>query len=203
VNAHDELLQEVYSCKCCPTDFGFTRPGPDSPYFKFPPTIGATGQAHLLFVGINPRLSGNDELFERANGNISYFAALAKNQDQGQSYIANNGPERHYYHHVAIVEALYGKGEKFENHAAVTELFFCGTKRTKNLPWNGSPCADRYFERVFLKVRPRIVICVWKKAFDYLRSRFYEGPNEGFLISLGGHTAVVVYLAHPNTRRYL
>lgn len=52
------LLEEVYVCDRCPTGaYGFARPSEGRPYYKFPPTIGARGQATILFLGINPRRS--------------------------------------------------------------------------------------------------------------------------------------------------
>src|SRR5215213_8653406 len=129
-----ELLRDVYQCVQCPEHYGFTRPEPDKPYFKFPPTIGAEDQADLLFVGINPRKTYNSELFQRLMSDEDAFLSLARNRDGQQAYIIRGGKERHYYHHMAIVEALYGKDAKFEDHAAVTELFLCATADSKTLP---------------------------------------------------------------------
>jgi hypothetical protein len=51
-----QLLHDSYSCSRCPEMFGFSI-SPNGGYFKFPPIIGATGKADILFVGINPRRS--------------------------------------------------------------------------------------------------------------------------------------------------
>jgi hypothetical protein len=178
MNFHKQLLREVYYCTQCSPNFGFNRPTEGGPYFKFPPTIGALGKADLLFVGINPRISGNSDshnnqdLHNRIIADKKSFAALAVNNDSGKAYIATNGKEKHYHHHAKIVAALYGRGEKFEDHAAVTELFFCASANSSKLPKDNYPCADLYFDRVFLKVRPRLVICVWKTSLTYFQNRF-------------------------------
>lgn len=193
-----ELLRDVYQCDQCSEAYGFTRPAPDKPYFKFPPTIGAEGQADLLFVGINPRKSGNAKLHQRLMADKGEFLALARNRDEQQAYIVRGGGEKHYHHHMAIVEALYGTDAKFEDHAAVTELFLCATKDSENLPRYANPCAERYFDRVFLKVRPKMVICVWKRAFDYFRRRCRAQINQNCILTIQDHSAVVVFLRHPN-----
>lgn len=199
MNSYPQFLSEVYSCKCCPAEYGFTSPTPDDPYFKFPPTIGALGRAELLFVGINPRISmDNHQLHERLMAQKAAFAALAENQDGDQPYISRGCEEQHYHHHVAIVESLFGKNARFEDHAAVTELFYCATTNAMHLPQGATPCADLYFDRVFLRVRPRLVICVWKTALNYFRRRAGVVAGENLLVTIGGHSAVVVFLPHPN-----
>jgi hypothetical protein len=95
---------------------------------------------------------------------------LAENNYSGKAYIATNAEEKHYHHHAEIVAALYGRGEKFEDHAVVTELFFCASANSSKLPKNNYPCADLYFDRVFRKVQPRLVICVWKTTLTYTTS---------------------------------
>ena len=200
-NPQKELLRDVYQCTQCSERYGFTRPEPNKPYFKFPPTIGAEGQADLLFVGINPRKTYNTELFKRLMSDEDAFLSLARNRDGQQAYIIRGGKERHYHHHMAIVEALYGKDAKFEDHAAVTELFLCATTDSKTLPRDVNPCAERYFDRVFLKVRPKVVICVWKTPFDYFRNRCGARPNQDFRLTIQGHTAAVILSPHPNSNR--
>ncbi len=145
MSAHKQLLMEAFSCSRCSPSYGFTRPGDAQPYFKFPPTIGATGKADLLFVGMNPRLShGNKPLFAEIMADEKAFEDLAENQVGGESYISNYGKESHYHHHASIVEALFGLGAKFEEHAAVTELFLCATPDAGHLPKGDHPCADLF-----------------------------------------------------------
>src|SRR5438552_1806554 len=126
------LLDRVFLCTTCPERYGFSR-SESGPYFKFPPTIGATGIADLLFVGINPRFSGNEPLFERLMRHRETFQDLSQNRDGERAYIAVDGVERHYETHMKILEGVYGKGAKFEEHAVVTELFFCATKEAPPL----------------------------------------------------------------------
>ena len=197
-----ELLRDVYKCDQCSENFGFSRPCPDKPFFKFPPTIGAEGQADLLFVGINPRKTkDNAALHQLIMSDKNAFLALARNREGKKAYIARGCEERHYHHHIGIVEALYGKNAKFEDHAAVTELFLCATEDSKNLPSGVNPCAKLYFDRVFLKVRPKMVICVWKSAFNYFLRRCRAHADQNFLITIQGYSAAVVFLPHPNSAR--
>ena len=201
MNCHEQFLSEVYTCKRCPSEYDFTSATDMEPYFKFPPTIGALGHADLLFVGINPRISRNNlRLHKEIMADKTAFADLAENRDGHEPYIVKGGREKHYHHHVEIVESLYGDGAKFEDHAAVTELFFCATENAANLPINIYPCADLYFDRVFRKVKPRIVVCVWKTVFEYFRRRFHMNTNESFLITIEEHSSMVVFLPHPNSQ---
>jgi len=206
MSLHKQLLRDVFYCTQCKPSYGFKPLSSNGPYSKFPPTIGALDKADLLFVGINPRISDNSksynkDLFQRIMTSKNAFADLAVNLDGSERYIAKDGKEKHYHHHVDITEAMFGMGAKFEEHAAVTELFFCATKNAQNLPKYSYPCADLFFDRVFLKVRPRLVVCVWKSAFEYFRRRFGIKGTESFLITIGGHKSMVVYLPHPNTNR--
>ena len=124
---HQDLLHEVFECDMCPAGLGFTRLEGGGPYCKFPPTIGALGRAPLLFVGINPRLSGdNGALYERIMGDEREFARLADNRDGRHPYISPKCKEKHYWRHMEIVQAMFGVRARFEDYAAVTELFFCG-----------------------------------------------------------------------------
>jgi hypothetical protein len=52
-----KLVDKVFACRICPKSYGFSSRTSDGPYFKFPPIIGKTHDAELLFVGINPRIS--------------------------------------------------------------------------------------------------------------------------------------------------
>jgi hypothetical protein len=202
MSIHKQLLRDVFYCTRCNPAYGFSRPDYDKPYFKFPPTIGALNKADLLFVGINPRISKNNKyLHEKIITNKRAFADLAENRGGDKIYISKHSEEKHYHHHVEIVEALFGQGAKFEDHAAVTELYFCATPNATALPTNHYPCADLFFDRVFLKVQPRFVICVWKKVFDYFRRRFHITTYESFIITIKGHSSIVIFLPHPNSSR--
>ncbi len=195
----EKLLQDVRDCDCC-TGFGFKRPATGGPYLKFPPTIGAAGRAAILFVGINPRISDasepgvldNEAMYHRIMADPQEFAALARNRDGKERYIAPGCPEKHYHRHVAIVQKLFGSEAHFEDCAAVTELFFCATRDSEGLPIAESPCAARYFERVFLKVRPLVVCCVWKSVLRYFQRLARAGNQSTFVLTLGGHSALVI-----------
>jgi hypothetical protein len=181
MNLHKQLLRDVFYCDRCNPAYGFSRPTDDKPYFKFPPTIGASGKADLLFIGINPRISNNNVyLHNKIMADKRSFAALAENRDGNEIYVSKRGKEKHYRHHVEIMEAFYGEGARFEDHAAVTELFFCATPNSSRLPRDNNPCADLFFDRVFLKVQPRLVICVWKSVFNYFQRRMRINKRENF-----------------------
>ncbi|HEY1662992.1 MAG TPA: hypothetical protein VGI03_11285 [Verrucomicrobiae bacterium] len=198
-----QLFRDVFDCDKCNHNYGFNRPTPEKPYFKFPPTIGATGKADLLFVGINPRISENNRnLHHRIIGDKRAFADLAENRDGDKAYIATGCKEKHYHHHMNIVKMFYGEGSRFEDHAVVTELFLCATGNTQKLPRGHYPCANRFFDRVFLKVQPRFVICIWKRVFDYFQKQAHIVTDENFPITIGGHTSAVIYLPHPNSYRH-
>ena len=198
-DARQTLLRTVYTCQSCPEGFGFTRPVPGQPYYKFPPTIGATGQAELLFVGINPRRAGNEALHDALMANIGAFEGLARNWDGRQRYIAAGGPEAHYQSHVEVVEGVYGRGARFEDHAAVTELFFCASADSAGLPPVRSECADRYFKTVLRLVAPRVVICVGARVFKYFRDR-YGGGGGAMSVRFDQVEAALVRMPHPNAR---
>jgi hypothetical protein len=188
-------LHEVFECRACPNAFGFTEREDNGPYLKFPPTIGSLGRVPLLFVGINPRRSKNNvDLFDRIMGDEREFARLADNRDGQRPYIAPGCKERHYERHMEIVQAMFGRQARFEDFAAVTELYFCGTRNARGLDIKGSPCADRFFERVFLKVKPRIVFCVWPPVLSYFQRIAEAGDKQSFLMTLGRHTALVLQM---------
>lgn len=193
------LLRAVYGCQSCPEGFGFSRPAAGRPYFKFPPTIGAVGQADLLFVGINPRRAGNLTLHDALMADVGAFEALARNRDGQRAYIASDGPEPHYWGHVQVVEGVFGPGARFEDHAAVTEVFFCASASSVSLPPVRSQCADRYFETVLRLVLPRIVVCVGSRVFRYFRDR-YGRAGGAIRLQLSQGTADVVRMPHPNGR---
>jgi uracil-DNA glycosylase len=196
----EELLREVYACQSCNEAYGFERPGPGLPYFKFPPTIGAAGRNDLLFVGINPRRSGsNRELHSSLMANFGAFEALALNWNGPEPYITKYGAERHYGAHVEFVEGVFGSGAKFEEHAAVTELYFCATTNSEGLPKVGSQCADRYLERILMLVSPKVVICVGKQVWTYFGDR-YRVIDARIQARFGAGMAEVVTMPHPNDR---
>jgi hypothetical protein len=193
------LLGDVFECSACEgRGFGFSRPAEDRPSYKFPPTIGATGIAPLLFVGINPRISpGNRWLHELIMGSRVAFENLSRNQVNGQSYIAKTGGESHYNYHLRLVECVFGEGARFEDHAAVTELFLCAKETSTGLPSDHSPCADRFLERTMLQVRPRVVIAVGKPVEDYFRNLELSCASH-FDVNLAGIAVTVVVVPHPN-----
>jgi len=93
---------------------------------------------------------------------------------------------------MKIVRAMFGSKARFEDYAAVTELFFCGKADAKRLNISQSRCAGKYFERVYLKVRPRIVFCVWPPVLSYFQIIAGAGKRSSFLLTLSGHTVLVV-----------
>lgn len=188
------LLSRVFECQACPQKFGFEA-GEGGRYLKFPPTIGASGKADLLFVGINPRLSGNRPWLERLMRDRREFGALAENRSDGQAYIGAGGWERHYDVHARIVQDLYGADAVFEDHAAVSELFFCATVDTANgFPMSGSDCADEYFGDVLEQVQPKAIICLGQRVLRYMQSRF-GGTYQHFFRTAGG--TLVAFVPHP------
>ena len=201
MDLHKALLRDVYTCSRCQS-FGFTAPAVNAPFFKFPATIGATGHAPLLFVGINPRIdepnarSGNRGLHEKLIGSKKAFADLACNRDGDESYIAPGCRERHYRWHMAVMQFLFGQDARFEDHAAVTELVLCASRNSEKLAVADSPCANRFFDTVFLKVRPLVVFCVWKSVLPYFQRRAGAWNQNSFLLTVADHTALVVYLPH-------
>lgn len=186
----------MYQCDVCPSSLGFTRPHQGASYYKFPPLIGAVGQADLLFVGINPRLRRNEALHGELMGSFEAFERLARNQVRSEPYIAVNGLERHYQAHMEIVEGVFGRGEKFEDHAAVTELFYCATPDSTGLPPVESRCADRHFGEVLRLVRPKVVLCVGARVFRYFASKRRNAAG----VTFDGLRADLVRIPHPNAR---
>jgi hypothetical protein len=137
------------------------------------------------------------DLHEKLMADIGTFETLAQNWDGRTAYIAARGPEPHYQVHIEIVETVFGCGPKFENHAAVTELFFCASVDSAHLGNVGSRCADRYFEGVLKLVAPKVVVCVGARVFRYFRNR-YGGEGEKFPLQFGQLMEEVVRIPHPN-----
>ena len=220
----DILLDGVYGCAACGDGYGFERAASGG-FFKFPPTIGAMDRAELLFVGVNPRRSStNIDLATAAMTSRAAFRALAGNREPdargraGARYLRRQGSERspyrwegHYAVHVEIIEAVWGLGAHFEDHAAVTELYLCSTLNTasgeRQLHWD-SPCARRYFGRIVAQVRPRVIVAVGAPPRDYLRSKSNNEHTNPFRARIhldgatGGsvHEAWVFVIHHPNGR---
>lgn len=193
------LRKEVFACdRCAGLAFGFTR-STAGPLHKFPPLIGAQGPAPLLFIGLNPRHSpGNAWLHDRVMSDEAEFEALANNRVAGRPYIAVDGSERHYRLHARIAAAAF-PGRPFAEVATVTELFHCATEDAGSLPRSGSPCADRYLDRVIAITQPQVIVAVGKAVESHLRPRF--GARDGpFRVVIGGVHALVVPVPHPNAR---
>jgi len=187
------LLADVDSCRGC-----ITRQEPFAKAFalrpsgvpkKFPATIGAAGEAKLLFVALCPRL-GMNYVLDWANDKAEQFVALSGNQDQHgrayvESYAANDGKdaEEFYRPYVEIAKAVY-PANSFKDVAAVTDLYLCAyppNNRNEHdpdyvsLPIN-SPCARDFMGRTVAQVKPAAIItrgCVPKEYFGrrYLRRR--------------------------------
>src|ERR1700694_5388211 len=104
----ERYRREVYSCMLC-DGLGFTSPAPRKPFFKFPPTIGAIGEAPILFVGINPRRSStNLVLHDALMSDVKAFHNLAENRYRGGRYIAfPGGQEPHYNNHAKIIRTIF------------------------------------------------------------------------------------------------
>ncbi len=171
------LLDEVRLCSHCERlDLPFEVDDGGRP-FRFPPTIGATGTAPLLFVGINPRISESNRDFHNALlQDSSAFIELARNRFQGRTYIGKQGLERHYSAHVRIANEIFPE-QPFEKVAAVTELFFCASASSRELPFAHSPCAERYFERVLAMVQPHVVFAIGRTVEKYLARRYGIGRS--------------------------
>ncbi len=191
------LRSVVFGCEACVgLGFGFSRLHPEAPLSKFPPTIGSSSVAPLLFIGTNPRISNtNQDLFEGIMLKPGSFHLLAQDIWHGQSYLRFGEPGRHYDLHLAIAEQAF-PGCPFSSVAAVTELFLCATKDGGSLPRFGSPCADRYLDQVARQVEPRVVVAVGAPARNYLASRRTSGDMP-FKARIGDGVVVVAAVPHP------
>jgi hypothetical protein len=197
----NEVHRAVYNCDFCRNlGFGFTRPIGQVGFYKFPPTIGAVGEAPLLYIGINPRKSGNESLYDLIMTDQSAFKALSQNKIGNERYITDGGPETHYRPHMRIVQSAFGETAQFEKHAVVTELFFCATADSSALAKMKSPCANTYMEQVVHQVKPRLIVCVGKMVIEYLRWKFSVESDEPFEVNWAGQTVRVVRIIHPNDR---
>lgn len=195
----EELRETVFECAVCEgAGFGFTRPAEDRPFYKFPPTIGARTTASILFVGINPRISaGNIWLHRLVMSGKQAFDQLAANRVNGQPYVGAVRGEPHYNYHVRLVQRVFGHDVRFEDHAAVTELFLCATESSYRLPRDTSPCADRYLWKTIRQVQPRVIIAVGKPVEAYFR-RLGSSTESEFPVTIDRATATVIIVPHPN-----
>lgn len=124
-----EIRNEVFKCERCTNVVEFSRPVNRGPFFKFPPIIGAQGEADLLFIGINPRRSdSNLDLHNWLMESPKAFEQLANNvQKDKRFYIGGYGDEEHYHCHMIVVEGVFGSNTAFDAKAAVTELLLCAS----------------------------------------------------------------------------
>jgi hypothetical protein len=132
------LQANVFGCHdCSAAVYGFERAPNTVGYLKFPATIGATGTATLLFVGINPcRDDRNRLLYPEAMASLDAFNTLASNHEPHPGstdtprYIRRYhdgerpryGREPYYRWYMDVIEGVWGHGTPFEAHAAATEL---------------------------------------------------------------------------------
>jgi uracil-DNA glycosylase len=196
-----QLLRDSYSCSRCPEMFGFST-SPNGSYFKFPPIIGATGKADILFVGINPRRSDtNLHLHQSLMTSKRAFKDLSANRINGAAYIDPSSGEPHYHHHLEIIRKVYGKPRTFESCAAVTELFLCASENSTNLPNPESPCAAHFLPQVLNLIQPQVIVAVGSRVFDYFKTKVGTriAPDE-IIISWLGRNFPVVRMPHPGNK---
>lgn len=194
-----DIYAEVFSCRHCEgSRLPFVRSAVGKDY-RFPPIIGATGNAPLLFVGINPRVSpSNQWLHDSIVNDPVRFSELARNRVGADKYIGTNGLERHYRLHNEVAASLF-PGQPFEAIASVTELHFCASKSSVGLPYAHSRCAERYFASVLEIVRPTVVFAVGQHVLRTLRAQY---PNTSKLepkeVLWPSGSARLILLSHPN-----
>jgi uracil-DNA glycosylase len=173
----EQLQDEVFECERCTGVAEFSRPTNGGPFFKFPPIIGAQGEANLLFIGINPRRTpSNLELHNWLMESLEAFGQLGKNIQKDQlHYIRKCGNEEHYECHMIVVEGVFGSNTAFETKAAVTELLLCASVKAPTvLKEKKSPCAELYLGRVMRIVKPQVVIAVGTSVRQHLEDHFKE-----------------------------
>lgn len=182
------LLEDARQCTFCERfgRYGFVRPPQGGGFYKFPATIGAIGNAPLLFIGINPRRSPSNQLLcDEAMDSLASFGVLASNREphegssDGARYIRRYGldeaprygKEPHYRQHLDVVERVWeDDGANFEDHAVATELYLCSTVNTEDGDFSAeSPCAGRFFVRVVQQVQPEVIVTLGAAPRDYLR----------------------------------
>jgi hypothetical protein len=177
---------------CDAERFKFERPRPGAGFYKFPPTIGATGRAHLLFVGLNPRRSGtNLDLHVRVMRDITAFDALARDRERGRPYLQAES----YYDDIRSIAAAAFPGRMFSEVAAVSEFYLCATEKTRHM-MKSSPCAPRFLHRVIPLVAPSIILPVGKVVADHFRRIARVENREPFRVAVSGHAAHVGPMPH-------
>lgn len=185
----DKLRNEVFGCEHCADLGAFTRSPLNHRFYKFPPIIGALGEADLLFVGINPRQDErNLNLHKWLMSAPDAFRQMSQNLDQDRRpYVALGAKENHYHCHMVVIEGVFGARTKFEEVAAVTELYLCANESGSALLDAGkSKCAERYLQRVIGIVKPQAVIAVGGKVQSQLTNYF------GDIIKVP-----IVFMQHP------
>jgi hypothetical protein len=155
-------------------------------------TIGATGTATLLFVGVNPyRDDRNRQLYPEAMASCDAFNTLASNHEPHpgstdtprviRRYDGGKRPrygrEPYYRWYMDVIEGVWGHGTPFEAHSAATELYLCSTTDTKSGAFTSdSYCADKYFGLTYAQVRPEAVITFGAAPRDYMRDQHALAP---------------------------
>lgn len=192
------LLRYAYKCARCPKESGFCI-SPNGGYFKFPPLIGTTDKADLLFVGINPRRSDtNVALHDDLMQSKQVFMDLALNRTKDAAYIHTTGGEPHYNDHLEVIRQIYGEPRPFESCAAVTELFLCATETSVNLPKPESECADIFLPKVLELIRPKAIVAVGSRVMDYFRTKpSRHRTTDSLRATLFGSHYAVVQMPHP------
>jgi hypothetical protein len=221
------LLTEVYGCSYCERfgQYHFERPPSieGGGFYKFPATIGATGPAPLLFIGINPRRSSSNQLLcDTAMSSIAAFGLLAANREPDiatkddaryiRRYRAGDpvrfGREPHYRQHLSIVEGAWeDTNTRFEDHAVATELYLCSTENTQDRTLTAdSQCADRFLVRTIQQVQPAAIVTLGQPPRDHIRDHFAESrPITSDTLSpyqadIEGHLALVFDVPHAGDR---
>jgi len=194
------LRHQAFHCAACDGErFKFERPRADAGFYKFPPTIGAAGRAHLLFVGLNPRRSGgrnsNLALHDRVMRDVAAFDGLARDRDRGQPYLESES----YYDDILGVAAAAFRGRPFSDVAAVSEFYLCASVNTTNLS-KSSPCAPKFLHAVIPIVAPAIIIPVGKVVADYFHRLASVEHREPFEVTVESHRAHVIPSPHRAAR---
>lgn len=199
-----QLLDEVDRCELCVTgeQYGFERRPEGRGFYKFPPTIGAAGEASVLFIGINPRISAtNRRLHRELAVHESSFQILAGNRVPyngkagGPRYISVRCDERHYRPHAKVIAHAFGEHAAFEDHGAVTELFLCASLDSKLLPRDW-PCAGRYLSRVITQVKPELVVPVGRTVRDFLSPWTVPREDGRWQVEIAEHRAWAEPMTH-------
>ena len=191
------IIDEVYSCTHCSSPQFEPFKAAGRPY-RFPPVIGATGPAPLLFIGINPRVSdSNRALHNTIMRDPAAFRELAQNSFQNQPYIGPLCPERHYRVHATIARHVF-PDKTFEAVAAVTELFLCASSSSVGLPFVNSPCAEKYLKRVLAMVQPKVVFAVGQPPAKYLLKHAHSHNGHTFISWGDSNRSLLIAIPHPN-----